>query len=104
MLEGQFGEFQNGMFDAGSDHEVIWCCVVQNPPHRLHIITSKSPVSLGAKPKELNLLQLFPQFEMRNNQVNTLRIAHKDETLGVNTVEEAHTAESILAASVTKQC
>ena len=56
----------------------------------------KSPVSLGAKTKEVNLLQLFPQFEMRNYQVNTLRIAHEDETLGVNTVEEAQTAESIL--------
>ena len=56
----------------------------------------KSPVSLGAKTKEVNLLQLFPQFEMRNYQVNTLRIAHKDETLGVNTIEEAQTAESIL--------
>ena len=56
----------------------------------------KSPVSLGAKTKEVNLLQLFPQFEMRKFQVNTLRIAHEDETLGVNTVEEANTAESIL--------
>ena len=56
----------------------------------------KSPVSLGAKTKEVNLLQLFPQFEMRNYQVNTLRIAHEDETLGVNTVEEAQTAEFIL--------
>ena len=44
----------------------------------------------------MNLLELFPQFEMKNDQVNTLRIAHKDETLGINTVEEAQTAESIL--------
>ena len=56
----------------------------------------KSPVSLGTQTNEVNLLQLFPQFEMRNNQVNTLRIAHEDETLGVNTVEEAQTAEFIL--------
>ena len=56
----------------------------------------KSPVSLGAKTKEVNLHQLFPKFEMGINQVNTLRIAHEDETLGVNTVEDAHTAESIL--------
>ena len=56
----------------------------------------KFPVSLGAQTKEMNLLELFPQFEMKNDQVNTLRIAHKDETLGINTVEEAQTAESIL--------
>ena len=56
----------------------------------------KSPVSLGTQTNEVNLLQLFPQFEMRNYQVNTLRIAHEDETLGVNTLEEAQTAELIL--------
>ena len=56
----------------------------------------KFPVSLGAQTKEMNLLELFPQFEMKNDLVNTLRIAHKDETLGINTVEEAQTAESIL--------
>jgi len=56
----------------------------------------KSPVSLGTHTKEVNLLQLFPQFEVRNDQVNTLRIAHEDETLGINTVEEAQTVELIL--------
>ena len=56
----------------------------------------KSPVFLGTQTNEVNLLQLFPQFEMGINQVNTLRIAHEDETLGVNTVEEAQTAEFIL--------
>ena len=56
----------------------------------------KSPVSLGTQTNEVNLLQLFPQFEMRNNHVNTLRIAHEDETLGVNTAEDAQTAENIL--------
>jgi len=56
----------------------------------------KSPVSLGTHTKEVNLLQLFPQFEVRNNEVNTLRIAHEDETLGINTAEEAQTAESVL--------
>jgi len=56
----------------------------------------KSPVSLGVQTKEVNLLQLFPQFEMRNYQVNTLRIAHEEETLGINTVEDAQMASSIL--------
>ena len=56
----------------------------------------KSPASLGAQSNEMNLLQLFPKFEIGINQVNTLRIAHKDETLGINTVEEAQTAEFIL--------
>ena len=56
----------------------------------------KSPVSLGTQTKEVNLLQLFPKFEMRNYQVNTLRIAHEDETLGINTVKDAQTASSIL--------
>lgn len=55
-----------------------------------------SPETLGSQTKEINLLQLFPQFEMIGGQVNTLRIAHEDETLGINTVEEVLTAESIL--------
>jgi len=55
-----------------------------------------SPDNLGQQTKELNLLQLFPQFEMIGGQVNTLRIAHEHETLGINTVKEALAAESIL--------
>ncbi len=52
--------------------------------------------SMGAKTKEVNLLQLLPQFEMKKGQVNTLRIAKEEETLGVNTVKDAQSAESIL--------
>ena len=55
-----------------------------------------SPDNLGSQTKEINLLQLFPQFEMIDGQVNTLRIAHFEETFGINTVEEAKTVESIL--------
>ena len=55
-----------------------------------------SPDNLGSQTKEINLLQLFPQFEMIEGHVNTLRIAHEDETLGINTVEEALNAELIL--------
>ena len=51
---------------------------------------------LGSKTNEINLLQLFPQFEMIEGHVNTLRIAQEDETLGINTVEEALNAELIL--------
>ena len=56
----------------------------------------KSTASLGAQSNEMNLLQLFPKFEIGINQVNTLRIAHEDETMGVNTLEEAQTVELIL--------
>ena len=55
-----------------------------------------SPDNLGSQTKEINLLQLFPQFEMIDGQVNTLRIAHLEETFGINTVEDAMTSESIL--------
>jgi bifunctional UDP-N-acetylglucosamine pyrophosphorylase / glucosamine-1-phosphate N-acetyltransferase len=55
-----------------------------------------SPTSIGAHTKEINLLQLFPQFESIDGQVNTLRIAHEEETLGINTINEAQTVESIL--------
>lgn len=55
-----------------------------------------SPNLLGAQTKEINLLQLFPKFETIGGQVNTLRIAHEEETLGINTVNEAQRVESIL--------
>ncbi len=49
----------------------------------------------GGKTGEQNLLQFFPEFE-NLGRVNTLSIATEEETLGVNTVEEAKLAESIL--------
>jgi len=52
--------------------------------------------ALGSQTKEINFLQLFPQFENIAGQVNTLRIAHEEETLGINTIQEALTAETIL--------
>ena len=51
---------------------------------------------LGAKTEEINLLQFFPDFEKLEGSVTTLRIAHEEETLGVNTINEAKQVESIL--------
>ena len=67
--------------------------------HSLFYLLKKSLSSrdaLGSQTKEINLLQLFPQFENIAGQVNTLRIAHEEETLGINTIQEALTAETIL--------
>ena len=55
-----------------------------------------SEVARGAKTGEQNFLQLFPEFEKFNGKVNVLCIADEEETLGVNTAEEAKMAESIL--------
>ena len=55
-----------------------------------------SPLSLGNQTKEVNLLQLFPKFEMKNYHVNSLRIANEEEALGINTLKDAQKASSIL--------
>ncbi|MFN8390798.1 MAG: NTP transferase domain-containing protein [Bdellovibrionota bacterium] len=56
----------------------------------------KNQAAIGAETRELNLLPLLPQFERGDGSVVTLRIATEEETLGVNSVEDAMMAESIL--------
>ena len=84
-IEIEFGENDCGYF-----------CFSTN---RLFSILDKeliSPTSIGKHTKEINLLQLFPQFENIGGQINTLRIAHEEETQGINTINEAQIVESIL--------
>jgi bifunctional N-acetylglucosamine-1-phosphate-uridyltransferase/glucosamine-1-phosphate-acetyltransferase GlmU-like protein len=58
---------------------------------------SKS-VATGAQTGEFNLLPLLPLFDDGNGSTQTLRIADEDETLGVNTQDEAIAAERVLAS------
>jgi len=53
-------------------------------------------IGLGLKTNEFNLLQVIPQFETSYNAVQTLRISDINETLGVNTLDDAQRAEAIL--------
>lgn len=54
--------------------------------------------ALGTVTGELNLLPLIPALDEGGGTVLTIRITNADETLGVNTREEAEAAERILAA------
>lgn len=54
----------------------------------------------GTRTGEFNLLPLLPLFEQGDGATQTLRIAREDETLGVNTTEEAVAAERVLASRV----
>ncbi|TMJ01380.1 MAG: hypothetical protein E6G97_15965 [Alphaproteobacteria bacterium] len=51
----------------------------------------------GERTGETNLLQMLPAFERGPGSVATVRLADPDETLGVNTAEEAAAAAAILA-------
>jgi bifunctional UDP-N-acetylglucosamine pyrophosphorylase/glucosamine-1-phosphate N-acetyltransferase len=53
-------------------------------------------VGIGALTKEFNLLQTLPEFESSPFAVQTLRIKDINETLGINTIEDARQAEEIL--------
>jgi bifunctional UDP-N-acetylglucosamine pyrophosphorylase/glucosamine-1-phosphate N-acetyltransferase len=52
----------------------------------------------GAHTGEMNLLQLLPAFECGPGSVATIRLPDAEETVGVNTVEDAKTAAAVLAA------
>ncbi len=57
----------------------------------------KTEKSLGKNTEEYNLLPLLPKFNDKMNQVLTLRLDSEEETLGVNTLEDAKQAERILS-------
>lgn len=56
----------------------------------------KEGTSQGASTKEFNLLPLLPRFEQGIGTLETLRIDREEETLGVNTQEEAEHVTRIL--------
>ena len=53
--------------------------------------------ALPPEERERTLLPLFPRFETHEGAVATLRVRDDDETLGVNTVEDAARAAAVLA-------
>lgn len=53
-------------------------------------------LGVGAETRELNLLPLLPHFEVGAHAVATLRLAGDEETLGVNSEEDARLAAKIL--------
>ena len=53
-------------------------------------------IGLGATTREFNLLQALPEFELCPGAIRTLRISDYNETLGVNTPEDAKNAEAVL--------
>ncbi len=59
------------------------------------VLTDKK--NIGSHTKEYNLLPLLPFFDDNQNKAVTLRLESADETLGVNTAEDAKRAEQILS-------
>lgn len=53
--------------------------------------------STGNHTKEFNLLPLLPLFDENQHRAVTVRLDSPDETLGINTVEDAKKAEKILS-------
>lgn len=45
VMEGQGGEFADGVLDAGGNHEVLWLVVLEDEPHTLHIVLGITPVA-----------------------------------------------------------
>jgi CTP:molybdopterin cytidylyltransferase MocA len=64
----------------------------------LAVLGNSSKNGLGARTGEANLIQLLPSFESGPGSVATVRITDVNETLGVNTPEEAAMATKILLA------
>src|ERR1039458_7470624 len=64
----------------------------------LVVLGNSSKNGLGARTGEANLIQLLPSFESGPGSVATVRITDVNETLGVNTPEEAAMATKILLA------
>jgi len=60
--------------------------------------TLRNEASVGAKTGEFNLLPLLPKFEAGEGSVATLRLDDLDETVGVNTKEDAARVEAILSS------
>ena len=58
VMEGQCGEFADGVLDAGGDHEVLRLVVLENEPHTLHIVLGITPVAEGVEVAEVEAILL----------------------------------------------
>ena len=58
VVEGQSGEFADGVLDAGGDHEVLRRIVLEYEPHTLHIVLSITPVTEGVEVAEIEAVLL----------------------------------------------
>src|SRR5208282_5281698 len=54
-IKREFQEFLHGMAHAGRDHEVVRLLLLHHQPHRLDVISGKSPIALGLQVTELQL-------------------------------------------------
>jgi bifunctional UDP-N-acetylglucosamine pyrophosphorylase/glucosamine-1-phosphate N-acetyltransferase len=61
------------------------------------ILASSAMVNRGRRTGESNLLQLLPAFEQGTGSVATVRLDDPNETLGVNTPQDAEIAASIIS-------
>ena len=64
IVRGQFQKFAHRMRLAGGDDEILRAGVLQNPPHRFHIIARIAPIAAGVEIAQVQLL-LQPQFDAR---------------------------------------
>jgi bifunctional UDP-N-acetylglucosamine pyrophosphorylase / glucosamine-1-phosphate N-acetyltransferase len=55
-----------------------------------------NPEYHGRETKEYNLLPLIPLWDKGKTGITTLRIEHRDESMGINTPEEARAVEELL--------
>lgn len=58
VMEGQCGEFADGMLDAGGDYEVLRLVVLEYEPHTLHIVLGIAPVTEGVEVAEVEAILL----------------------------------------------
>ena len=58
VVEGQCGEFTDGVLDAGGNHEVLRLVVLEYEPHALHIVLGIAPVAEGVKVAEIKAVLL----------------------------------------------
>ena len=57
-MEGQCGEFADGMLNTGGDHEVLRLVVLEDEPHTLHIVLGIPPVAEGVEVAEIEAVLL----------------------------------------------
>ena len=58
VVEGQGGEFADGMLYAGCNHEVLRLIVLEYEPHTLHIVLGITPVAEGVEVAEVEAVLL----------------------------------------------
>ena len=58
VVEGQGGEFADGVLDAGGDHKVLRLVVLEYEPHTLHIVLGIAPVTERVEVAEVEAILL----------------------------------------------